>query len=104
MSEGSPKLLVATEFPPNAAGGGPAIVRQMLKRWPPEKTYWWSCSPGGHTSFRHQVESHHVAAIPSRLYPHRRGRALKSFLLQHAWRPWASRQLQDTLDELQPDV
>ena len=40
-----PRLLVATEFPPNAAGGGAAIVRQMLREWPAEKLFWWSCFP-----------------------------------------------------------
>jgi len=76
----------------------------MLKDWPPEKTYWWSCSPDGHAFFGQKVESHHTATIPSRLYPHRRGRTLKSFVLQHVWRPWASCQLRNTLDKLQPDV
>ena len=104
MNKAIPKLLVATEFPPNAPGGGPAVVRQMLKCWPLEKIYWWSCSPEGHTSFGQQVASHEVATIPSRLYPQRRGRALKSFFLQHAWKCWASRQLRNTLDKLQPDI
>ena len=35
------KLLVATEFPPDAAGGGAAIVRQMLLGFPGE-VHWWS--------------------------------------------------------------
>jgi hypothetical protein len=46
MTEKFPRLLVATEFSPNAAGGGPAVVRQMLKNWPAEKHRWQSCRPG----------------------------------------------------------
>lgn len=38
-------LLIATEFPPDAAGGGPAVVRQMLTGFPGE-IHWWSVRPG----------------------------------------------------------
>ena len=37
MDSDFPKLLVATEFPPNAAGGGAAVLRQMLKEIQPNE-------------------------------------------------------------------
>ncbi len=48
MSAHFPRLLVATEFAPNMPGGGGsgAVMRQMLKDWPAEKLFWWSCFAG----------------------------------------------------------
>src|SRR5664279_4218512 len=104
MTENFPRLLVATEFPPNASGGGPAVVRQMLKDWPSEKLFWWSCFPDRDVRFGRTVNTHRVATIPSRLYPHRRGRALKSWLMQNVWTPWATRHLKGTIKDINPDV
>jgi hypothetical protein len=104
MSNTYPRLLVATEFPPNASGGGPAVVRQMLKHWPTEKLFWWSCLRERDMPFNQQVESLDVAAIPSRLYPQRRARAAKSFLLQNVWSRWAADDLQRTINQVRPDV
>src|ERR1700722_13829418 len=99
-----PKLLVATEFPPNSTGGGAAIVRQMLKQWPPENIFWWSCQPGTNKQFGQEVNRHAVATIPARLNPHRRGRHLKCWLLNNLWVPWAERHLKKTLYAFKPDV
>jgi hypothetical protein len=104
MTQRFPRLLVATEFPPNASGGGPAVVRQLLRNWPDEKLLWWSCFPDRNAQFGRVVSEHRVAAIPARLYPHRRCRALKSWLMQHLWAPWATRQFRITIKELNPDV
>jgi glycosyltransferase involved in cell wall biosynthesis len=99
-----PRLLVATEFPPNGAGGGAAVVRQMLKDWPAEKLFWWSCFPDPNQLFGQKVAAHRVAAIPQKLYPSRRWCGLKSWLLETFWVPRATRHLQRTLETLKPDV
>src|SRR5262245_34837604 len=61
MNRDFPHLLVATEFSPNASGGGPAVVRQMLKHWPSEKISWWSCLPEKDKRFGQMVHTHKVA-------------------------------------------
>jgi glycosyltransferase involved in cell wall biosynthesis len=99
-----PRLLVATEFSPNAPGGGPAVVRQMLKPWPAEQLYWWSCMPERNELFGRKVTAHHVALIHGKLYPNRRWRPQRAWLLEKFWVPWAARQLRKTLADLQPDV
>src|ERR1700730_4869883 len=104
MTENSPRLLVATEFPPNASGGGPAIVRQLLRNWPAEKLFWWSCFADDATQFGQAVKAHETAYIPKRLYPHRRYRGLKSWLLEQLWAPWSASHLRKTIHQLKPDV
>lgn len=99
-----PKLLVATEFPPNIGGGGGAIVRQMLKEWPVEKLYWWSCMPDQDQTYGQRVASHAVASIPPRFYPNRLARGLKCWLLENFWTPWAARHFCQTVAAVQPDV
>jgi hypothetical protein len=104
VSEDFPRLLVATEFPPNASGGGPAVVRQMLKNWPSEKLLWWSCFPDEDERFHQTVDAHEVATIPKRLYPHERARMVKSWLLEHVWTRWAVRHLRKVIDRHKPDA
>jgi hypothetical protein len=104
MAYDFPRLLVATEFPPNASGGGPAVVRQMLKHWPVEKLAWWSCLPEESRTFGQQVSAHSVAAIPRKLYPHLRWREQKSWLLENVWTPWATGHFRRTLTELGPEA
>lgn len=99
-----PRLLVATEFPPNASGGGPAVVRQMLKEWPAERLFWWSCLPETDSRFGRAVAAHRVKPIPPRLYPHFRLCRLKSWLLDRLWVPAAARSLRKALRELRPDA
>ncbi len=99
-----PKLLVATEFPPNGSGGGPAVVRQLLRGWPAERLCWWSCAPDLDARFGQTVATHRVAAIPPKLYTNRRYAHLKAALLHRLWTPWAARHFQRTLATLQPDV
>jgi len=99
-----PRLLVASEFPPNSSGGGPAVARQMLKEWPTENIFWWSCRPDTDQRFGQKVASHAVARIPGKLYPHRRWRRQKSWLLEQFWGPWAARHLKKTLETFQPEV
>ncbi|HEX3624588.1 MAG TPA: hypothetical protein VH280_04090 [Verrucomicrobiae bacterium] len=104
MASDFPRLLVATETWPNSPGGGAAVIRQMLKEWPPEKLYWWSCFPEPERIFGQKVAEHRVATIPPRLYPNRRWRPPKSWLLERLWVPWATQHFNRTLTELKPDV
>lgn len=99
-----PRLLVATEFPPNGPGGGAAVVRQMLKDWPAEQLYWWSCRPDGTELFGRKTAAHYVAALPQKLNPTRRWRAPRSWLIEKLWLPWAARHFKRVLDGLKPDV
>ncbi|HEX9045423.1 MAG TPA: hypothetical protein VF988_00230 [Verrucomicrobiae bacterium] len=104
MTANFPRLLVATEFPPNAPGGGPAVVRQMLQGWPEEKLFWWSCLPDKTQKFGRRVAGHAVAAIPPKLYPRRRWRSPRCWLMKGAWTPRAAGHLRKTLDTVKPDV
>jgi len=96
--------LVATEFAPNASGGGPVIVRQMLSGWPQEKLFWWNCLTDRDAPFDQPLAAHRVAHIPKRLYPHRRYRSIKSSLLKNVWAPLAALHLRTTISRLKPDV
>lgn len=104
MASDFPRLLIATEAWPNSPGGGVAIIRQMLKEWPAENLYWWGCFPEGDRIFGQKVADHRVAKIPAKLYPNRRWRAQKSWLLEQFWVPWATRHFKKTLADLKPDV
>jgi glycosyltransferase involved in cell wall biosynthesis len=97
-------LLVATEFPPNASGGGPAVVRQMLKNWPVENLSWWSCLPDVQDQFGQCVRKHWCAVIPWKCYPYRKWTSLKSAFLESLWTPYAARHLRRTLQGLKPDI
>lgn len=100
-----PRLLVATEFAPNAPGGGEVVVRQMLKNWPAEKVFWWSCLPERGRHFGQKVAAHRVALIPKKFYPYGpRLRPLRCWLLETFWIPWAARHFQKTLDVFKPEV
>jgi hypothetical protein len=103
---GFPRLLVATEFSPNGAGGGGsgAVMRQMLKNWPPEKLFWWSCFPDRDGFFGQKMAAHRVALIPQKLYPNRRWRGLKSLLLEKIWVPRATHHFKKTVELFKPDV
>lgn len=99
-----PRLLVATEFPPNGPGGGAAIVRQMLQDWPPDRLHWWSFRPDLDRNFGLRVATHDVAHLPERLNPIRRALGPKRWLLDKFWTPWATRHLHRTLARVNPDV
>lgn len=98
------KLLIATEFPPNASGGGPAIVRQLLRECPAAELFWWSCLPERTQQFGRKVGRHFCATIPAKLMPHRRLTRLKSTLLDSIWKPLASAHLFKTIRQVQPDL
>ncbi|TAL06469.1 MAG: hypothetical protein EPO07_01820, partial [Verrucomicrobia bacterium] len=104
MTAEFPRLLVATEFPPNASGGGPAVARQMLKDWPVEKLFWWSCLAERDQRFGQKVCAHRVATIPPKLYPNERWAHQRAWLLENFWSRWAAGQLRAALAEFQPEV
>jgi hypothetical protein len=99
-----PRLLVATEFPPNASGGGPAVIRQMLKNWPVEQLLWWSCLAERRPAFGQHFAAHRVANIPAKLYPHRKFCRQKSWLMENVWSRWAAHHFQQTLKRYEPDI
>jgi hypothetical protein len=98
------KLLVATEFPPNASGGGPAVVRQMLQGWPAKDLFWWSCLPERDSRFGQRVKATFCATIPPKLMPHRRLTRAKAALLERWWSPCATLHLARTIRRVQPDA
>ena len=104
MAPNFPRLLVATEAPPNSAGGGLSIIRQMLREWPANRLFWWSCLPEHDRHFGCKVAAHRVALIPKKLYPHRRWCGQKSWLLEKVWTPWSTRHFRNTLEIFKPDV
>lgn len=98
------KLLVAFEFPANATGGGPAVVRQLLQGWPAEDLFWWSCFPERDARFGQAVGGSACARIPVKLRPHFRYTRLKSWLLERAWAPFAAAHLRRTIRAVRPDA
>jgi hypothetical protein len=104
MSSSFPRLLVASEFPPNASGGGPAIVRQALRDWPIEQLFWWSCFADSDRRFNQRVTRHRVAGFPPKSYPNRRFLGPKSWLLENVWTPWATHHFRQTMNQCTPDA
>lgn len=99
------KLLVATEFNPNAPGGGPAVVRQMLRgfREQGHHLHWWACRRETKPAGTLTVDGLHGASIPARLTPARILPRFKALILERAWSPWAARNLQHVIAALSPD-
>jgi hypothetical protein len=97
------RLLVATEFAPDASGGGPAVVRQMLREWAKEGLFWWSCAPG-RGPFHQECQATNSAQIPKKLMPLRRFTRFKSLVLDEVWRRWATSQFLHTVSDCAPDV
>src|SRR6266480_4138500 len=104
MRESFPRLLIVTEFPPNATGGGSAIIRQMLRDWPNKKLDWWSCLGESSNRPSWPVRQHAVASIPYKLYPHRKAAQVKGWLLARYWSRWAAKHLMATIEKFEPDV
>lgn len=122
------KLLVATEFPPDAPGGGPAVVRQMLQGFPGE-VHWWSvrgsvlassCLVPGSSSAadieglrskvacrESRVEGFKIASFhscpPGKLMPAKKLPKVRAFLMDHLWAPKASRSLRRAIETVKPD-
>jgi len=99
------KLLVATEFAPDSPGGGPAVVRQMLRgfREQGNVVWWWACREEAAAGEGASIDGLQSAPIPGRLMPARILPRLKAQLLEKAWGPLAARNLEKTLAALSPD-
>lgn len=97
------RLLVATEFPPDAAGGGPAVIRQMLGGFPRHELHWWSVLPlrGAKPDW---VASHRSPWFHRKLYPERKMPELRSWVLEHLWTPPAAASLKGCIRENAPDT
>lgn len=98
------KLLVATDFPPDAPGGGPAVVRQMLSGFGGQ-VFWWSCRPSlGRTA---QATPRYIAefayASPGRLLPQKRWTYLKALAMRALWSPYAACSLKSFIRKVSPD-
>lgn len=118
------KLFVTTDFPPDAAGGGPAVVRQMLKGFPGE-VHWWSVRQANAEKLQDiirrdesaeaskvagrgtSVEGFQLSGFhccpPGKLMPAKKLPKLRAFLMEHFWAPRAARSLRRTIKKLEPD-
>jgi hypothetical protein len=103
-TDGRIRLLIATEFPPNGSGGGPAVLRQMLRGWPIEDLFWWNCIQDVDTRFRQDCAARYVAKIPAKLVPYRRLTRIKSALLGRFWAAWAEEHLAKAVVASSPNV
>jgi hypothetical protein len=99
------RLLVVTDFPPDAAGGGPAVVRQMLQGFP-GKVHWWSLR-GSVEGRGLKVEGLKIVSgaccPPGKLMPAKKLPKLKAWLMENFWAPLAARDLERTIREVKPD-
>lgn len=98
------KLLVATDFPPDAPGGGPAVVRQMLSGFGGQ-VFWWSCrqSPPPASRVPPCPVMEHVHASPGRLFPQKRWTRWKARAMRVFWAPYATHSLASFLHKVSPD-
>lgn len=98
------KLLVATDFPPDAPGGGPAVIRQMLRGFPGQ-IYWWSCrrSLARASGIPPKPVLEHAHASPGRLFPQKRLTRLKAIAMRTLWAPYAAHSLGNFLQKVSPD-
>ncbi len=98
------KLLVASEFGVDAPGGGPAVVRQMLRGFPGE-ICWWSVKGRSHGELVHEgVRVARAVAFPAgKFIPARKATHLKAWCMEHVWSPLASRHLAAWVSSCQPD-
>jgi hypothetical protein len=101
------RLLVATEFAPDAAGGGAAIVRQMLEKFPSEiEVFWWSVLPSKNPKkcvTKNLVKKHFCGVPPHKLMPQRKCKRLKAWILEHFWVFFAAADFRKTIQQVRPD-
>ena len=76
----------------------------MLRDWPADDLFWWSCFPDRDQRFGQTVARQFCATTPRKLVPHRRLTRIKSALLDWFWTPFASIHLKKTIHQVQPDV
>jgi len=123
------RLLVATDFTPDASGGGPAVVRQMLKDFEGE-IHWWSvrscrmqngntcqwglAGPSAKGSPKGGGAASDFTALgfplwtitscqPGKMFPSRRVPRLKAWLMENVWAPLAARSLANAIERVGPE-
>ena len=94
-----PKLLVVTEFPPNA----PTLNIQALKGFPADRIHWWSCEREYTSVYGQKYARMYRCWLPYRLIARRRVPRLRSMIVEKLWVPYAARHLRSTLAEAKPD-
>lgn len=103
------RILIATDFPPDAFGGGVAVARQMLKGLT-SQIHWWSVHNTSSAPRDHEVQSipfglkisSHTHVSPGLLFPQRRLSRARALLMEMFWAMVASRSLLKTARAIQP--
>lgn len=99
-------LLIASEFPADAPGGGAAIVRQMIKGFPNRQIGWWSLLPWktsqNRTPIDIQPKYRAWSGIPVRFYPQRRFNSAKGWLFETVLARQAAQSLDRFINSLNP--
>ena len=104
------KLLILADFPPDGAGGGATILRQMLHLFP-GRIDWWSTWPSPSSTFvkthnRNLVRlqcDHLFHASPGFLFPHIRFVRIKALIMEFFWANYALLSLILALAIARPD-
>src|SRR5688572_10718931 len=98
-----PRLLVVSQFPGNDVAGGGALARQLLRGYPSERIFWWSCAAGGDQNRSSPAGHQYSFAPPRRLLPNRRVPRLKSLILDALWTPFAGFHLRRVAALVRPE-
>jgi len=98
-----PRLLIVTEFGPDAHRGGGSSLRQLLRGYPNEQISWWSCRPEPLGQPQGLSVKHFQYPAPARLYPYRRLAKLKSVILELIWVGRAAANLRKSIAIAQPE-
>lgn len=98
------RLLIASDFPPDAPGGGPAVVRQMLSGLPGQ-VFWWSCRPSVSLNSKAAPPpvSEAAHASPGKLFPQKRWTHMKALAMRTFWAPYAAHSLKQFIGKVSPD-
>jgi hypothetical protein len=104
------KLLILADFPPDGAGGGATIIRQMLHLFP-GRIDWWSTWPSrlsnfvnAHNSILGRLQCDHLFnASPGFLFPNIRFVRIKVLIMEFLWANYALSSLFFALAISRPD-
>ncbi len=99
----TPRILVIAEFAPGSAGGSWVIIKQLLRGLDWNQIHWWSFYTDESPKPYNFGGRHHSANIPSKLSPKLRWKELKGMILENIAVPYAARDLQAYIREVQPD-
>jgi len=98
-----PRILVVAEFAPGAAGGDWVNIKQHFRGLDWGQIYWWSFVGPAETNAREFGGRHRAFNAPSRLMPHRRYTAAKSWMVENFVLPAARGNLLEFIHSVQPD-